>query len=371
MNKSSSNYQKLKHLTLATSFLVATELSISANPTKAISIDLNFSSTTSSQAQTAFQQAADLWESKFDDNVNIYLNVGIDALASGVLASANSRKQVFSYTNIKTALTTDAKSTDDFSAVSNLQSGSALSFYTYDEGTYRLDNDTSGTDSNNNKFLGVNKANLKALGLLGDVGSDCSDSVNTNCDAVIKFSNSFVYDFDPSNGITDGAFDFVGIAAHEIGHALGFNSGVDIIDASPTTDRDANAVWTVLDLFRYSDTSGNLDLRYGGNPYLSFNGGANSVGLLSTGAFNGDGNQASHWKDSLGLGIMDPTLATGELASITSLDLRAFDAIGWDLSASAAVPFEFSPSFGILFVSGLFGMKKTTDALKKRKTIKN
>lgn len=58
---------------------------------------------------------------------------------------------------------------------------------------------------------------------------------------------------------------------------------------------------------------------------------------FSTGSYNGDGRQASHWKDSLGLGILDPTAAPGEVLFITPLDLRSLDAIGWD-ATSAAVP---------------------------------
>ena len=47
---------------------------------------------------------------------------------------------------------------------------------------------------------------------------------------------------------------------------------------------------------------------------------------------HGDGRQASHWKDSLGLGIMDPTAAPGELLSISANDLRLFDLIGYDIA---------------------------------------
>ena len=45
----------------------------------------------------------------------------------------------------------------------------------------------------------------------------------------------------------------------------------------------------------------------------------------------GDGRQASHWKDNLGLGVMDPTAATGETLVAGPNDFIAFDAIGWDL----------------------------------------
>jgi hypothetical protein len=234
--------------------------------------------------------------------------------------------------------------------VANLSAGSALAFRTQDRaGTVHLDNETSGPNSVNNRSLDINTANAKAMGL---IVSNPSAS-----DASIKFSSNFTWDFDRSDGITAGTFDFVGIAAHEIGHALGFVSGVDIVDSvsgnGPNSGADLNgvqgglgeldafAIYSTLDLFRYSSASlllgaDVLDGAYGGTSFLSIDGGTTNLGLFSTGAFNGDGRQASHFKDNLGLGIMDPTAAPGELLSITTLDVRAFDVIGWDLLGVAA-----------------------------------
>ena len=192
-------------------------------------------------------------------------------------------------------------------------------------------------------MLDINRANARALGFIGNG--------DTGQDASITFSNSFTWDFDPTNGITAGAFDFVGVATHEIGHALGFDSGVDIVDIvsgpnGPARNDDLNdaapgigsldpyRVFSVLDLYRYS-APGVRNLAYGGAPYMSIDGGvtplsAAPIALFSTGSFNGDGRQASHWKDNLGIGIMDPTFASGELGVLTPLDIRAFDVIGWD-----------------------------------------
>jgi hypothetical protein len=67
-------------------------------------------------------------------------------------------------------------------------------------------------------------------------------------------------------------------------------------------------------------------------PYFSLDGGQTNLATFSTGAFNGDGRQASHWQDNQGLGIMDPTFAQGELGQITALDIQSFDVIGYDLN---------------------------------------
>ena len=164
----------------------------------------------------------------------------------------------------------------------------------------------------------------------------------------------YIYVQVPANEIW---FDYV--LAHEIGHALGFRSGVDLADANALPGRAApngarglnNLAWgTVLDLFRYGDLDGveTLDWSIGGSPCLSINAGASCVGDLSTGSFNGDGRQASHWKDDIlldtftPLGIMDPT-ATGKggvrpFMAITAADLIAFDAIGYDVAQAVPEP---------------------------------
>ena len=69
--------------------------------------------------------------------------------------------------------------------------------------------------------------------------------------------------------------------------------------------------------------------------------------LLSTGRTQGDGQQASHLKDSLGLGLMDPTLADEEVVSISTTDLRVLDLIGYEILSP--IP---EPSASILLLSG-------------------
>jgi hypothetical protein len=76
------------------------------------------------------------------------------------------------------------------------------------------------------------------------------------------------------------------------------------------------------------------------------------VALFATGIVFGDGRQASHWKDDLGIGIMDPTAARGERLDISVPDLRAFDVLGY----TAAVP---EPATGILICAGLLLMLPT------------
>jgi PEP-CTERM motif len=289
--------------------------------------------------RNGFQAGANRWSALLNDNVTINVTIDFPALAPGILGQASSASVVQSYGSVRTALVADALTADDAQASASLPAGASLTFVTSNTaGTRVLDNDGSG----NNAFLDINRANAKALGLVA--GNAAGE------DAAISFSSNFTWDFDPSNGILGSAYDFIGVATHEIGHALGFTSGVDTVDyySGPTTgagtiDLNPYAIFNTLDLYRYSASADTLvsgtrvmDLAQGGSPFFSLDGGTTNLALFSTGPYDGDGRQASHWKDNLGLGILDPTAAPGELLAITALDRRALDVIGWNLSAASA-----------------------------------
>ena len=70
--------------------------------------------------------------------------------------------------------------------------------------------------------------------------------------------------------------------------------------------------------------------------YFSLDGGVTKIASFSTGSVQGDGQQASHWKDLLGLGTLDPTAVSGELQTFTDLDAIGFDVIGWNLASGVS-----------------------------------
>jgi len=246
------------------------------------------------------------------------------------------------FLKLKDALAADAQSANDFFAVANLPTGtnSLTALRDARDGTVFMDADSSG----NNTFFRINTANAKALGLLEpDAPGE---------DASISFNSSVNFDFDPSDGISFGATDFIGVATHEIGHALGVTSGVDLIDIftgdGPSADVDLNglgpgvgslnpfALFSAVDLFRRSDDSiaagtDVLDLSTIPGAFFSIDGQPSDL-LLETGSFNGSGQQASHFVDNLGLGIFDPTAAPGERLQISNNDLFVLDVIGFDLT---------------------------------------
>jgi hypothetical protein len=300
----------------------------------------SFIAGTSAQAQTGILQAESRWSSIFTDKVTVNITIGTGALASGVIGSTSSTQTDYAYSTVRSALVADAKSAADATAVANLQAGtnfSELINHTSNNGgsaTPYLDK--TGANTSN---IYMSNANAKALGIY--------TGLPTATDASMTFSNSLAFDFDPSNGITSNQYDFVGVVTHELGHSLGFISGVDVLDgnASGAFADDLFTFVSTLDLFRYSAASTAahaIDWTAGGTvKYFSLNGGVTAGAQFATGVTLGDRRQASHFKDTLvpdtpSLGIMDPTFATGELGVITANDVTAFDAIGWDVAT--AVP---------------------------------
>jgi hypothetical protein len=152
-------------------------------------------------------------------------------------------------------------------------------------------------------FIAVNIAIARAIGY--DPGS--------TVDGTIQFSSDFKFDLDPRNGVLALTWDFHAVASYEIGHVLGFVSGVDDYDfvgtGGPLADEvcfaggatcsdypDVQNDWwsATLDMFRYSE-DGKLDWTTGKSSYFSADGGTTTYqsGMFSTGDFNRDGWQAS------------------------------------------------------------------------------
>jgi hypothetical protein len=188
-----------------------------------------------------------------------------------------------------------------------------------------------------NTTIGLTRANQKALGLIANPLTD------TTVDGQITFNQAYTFDYDSRDGVDSDKIDFQTAAAHEIGHVLGFLSDVDDYDNGATSD---NA--TTLDLFRFNKTIKPTtpeefrilprELRPGEE---SFTTDLDHEYAMSTGANQGDGRQASHWKDDFIfdgtifisgplIGIMDPTLGNGTIENVGPADLRAMELIGYD-----------------------------------------
>ena len=184
-------------------------------------------------------------------------------------------------------------------------------------------------------------ANAKAFGLLSN---------NPNLlDGIITFTTSPIFDFDRSNGIAANKIDFVGVAAHEIGHVLGFTTGVDLLvgNSSPPgwNDNELKFV-TPLDLFRFTSRSigpgggiGVIDWTGDDtDKYFSVDGGQTPLATFSRGTNDEEG----HWKNDAGIGIMDPSAVAGDLLKISGMDVRAMDVIGYNLVGTPAIAGDYN-----------------------------
>ena len=310
---------------------------------------------TGSAAEKGFQAAADYWGKMFTNDAVINLSVRFAALNPGVIGSTGSSRQDFLVQEwADRTNATKSNSTLDQTAVLPTTTQAIFGVDSIINGlTAGVDvngNNDNSTASLDGKYasavLYANTAVVKAVG-----GTAAYASNNPNqFDGSMTFSSTFAFDFDPTNGISAGTFDFLGVAIHEMGHALGFVSGVDFLDVygGPNGpgygalgyDLNDTSIFSALDMFRYS-APGVVDYRPGANSYFSIDGGTTALmgGYMSTGRYNGDGQQASHWKEEpncgVGLGIMDPTFCYGQMGEITGLDLAAFDAMGWNLKVDA------------------------------------
>ena len=354
---------------------------------------------TGTPAEQGFQIAAAFWGAILADDVTINIDVGFGELGPGILGGAQSNAVVVTTAGYYNALAFDATSNLDVSAVTNLEALDATGGVTaitpgYEDPVNQTGIDTNITivdsdGSNNNAFTVVNNANFKALGGTID-----------GADANVTFNSLASFDFDPSDGIDAGASDFVGVAIHEIGHALGFTSGVDTYDflgcpdgqaCGAVSDVNINdfAIAEALDHFRYS-ADGELNWAPGQDTYFSIDGGATQLfgnSAFQSGDFNGNGFQASHWQNngtcSNFIGIMNPFLCSGVNGVVTSADLAALDAIGWDLNFDVlanpnvrlstatiyqafAVP-EPSTWLQMIFGFGLLGHFMRSPAMRRRK----
>lgn len=325
---------------------------LTAGASQALTINYTFLPGTSEQAQQAIRVAGAEWTSLITSDVTVDLNFETGLrLSSGILGTTRSLKIDLGYDDFKTRLTQVSTSAADAIAVANLPKTTK---FTYDRLINRTADNPAGAGSatpyidHGSMTVQLSAANARALGLRFQ--SNESPGCAAACDARIDVSTRYLYDYDPSDGITPGAYDFVGIVSHEIGHALGFFSGVDFLDASASV-RSAGQFNRVnsLDLFRYSSLSAAshvIDFTADNRAkYFSIDGGATFGTEFSEGEFYGDGAQAGHWKD--GIGLMQPNLSTGVVSHITAADLLAMDVIGWTVSA---VP---EPAPTALFAVGL------------------
>ncbi len=369
--------------------------------------NFTFDPGTTVQQMVGFEMAGRVWSRYLSDAVTINLHAGISSsLPTNVIGGALPGFQANrAYTTVRDRLYADATSADDTAATNGIRNYNKYAdFSQWDPGvdpTTRLhatvdlffdgslawdngilariwqtwfpdaDRLNSGgktyidlKDNVNAANMVLTRANAKALGVsLDQAGNTVLDGYVMLSD-LSNFSNVvWNYDYTRSSVASSNSLDFFSVALHEIGHTLGFVSGVDrpgwLSPFFTTTTGSLNGLWTSgttdnyyvdsfrranfatpLDLFRYNSTTtthwgGWRDFSVGGATMFSFDG-TTAIANFATGletSLGGSGLQASHWQGTTGSsGIMNPTLGLGVRREISTLDLRGMDAIGWNLT---------------------------------------
>lgn len=250
------------------------------------------------QIEAAFNAAAAQFDTAFANPATVNITVSWGSVAGQKLAAGDIGESMdnlsgyYSYASLVGYLTSKSKSNPADTALALAVSH------------------LPKTDPTKLNQFEIPYAEAKAIGLL--------PSSLPMMDGYIGFSSTSAFDFNPVGGVTAGAYDFQGLAAHEIEEVLG----------RVTALQSATPQWaTPFDLYRYA-AANTPGFSYAKPAYFSING-----GLTSLGSFNiSGGGDRSDWQTLTGShDLQNAYLSTGVTLGLTNSDLTALDVLGWGL----------------------------------------
>jgi hypothetical protein len=244
--------------------------------------------------KTAVAAVQQLFEASFTDPVTVNIQVDFGNLGHGLLGQSSYGLNTYSFSQITAAVRANSKSGDDVNAIASLPTTDPI------PGTHHYV---------------MTPAEAKALGLLG---------ATTTLDGTATFSSTAAFDYDRSDGITAGHYDFQGSVAHEFSEIMGRE--LNAIGNEVQTG-EANGYY-LYDLFKFTG-SGAHSFVGTAQGYFSLDNGTTNLN-----DFNNDpDDDFGDWAESAGDDSFLAFSGTGVVNAVTATDLRVMDVLGWDLAS--------------------------------------
>ncbi len=283
------------HARATTAFLAAGLAALPLSPAAALTINTTYASSVNAQAnaaviKSAFEAAADVFEGLYTNPVTVNLHVGWGELLGSPVKTIGVAGM-------------PGYGTYSFSQFTNLLSASATS--TTDKAAYAHLPATNPVGGGSGTFT-LTPAQAKALGVL---------NTSSGTDGYVGFGATYAFDFNRTDGIAAGTYDFMGVAMHEISHVLGRVSGLYGTAA-------VNGL--AIDLFRYA-APGVTSFGYYEPAYFSIDGGATNLATFNS---SGTADRES-WVVTPGDSFSAYATA-GVVNDLTAADKIAMDVLGWN-----------------------------------------
>lgn len=291
---------------------------LAGRPTQAFAdfvINPTFDSSITSNANSAILQAdintaVAIYHSLFTDNVTVSIlfrysdKAPNGELLGGTLAQSGTGLQLRPYSTVKSAITSDSKTSHDSSAVAHLPA--AIAF------------------PNNPTWIGISTANARALGFSAPGFLDSTGGTNGSFDGIVTINSGQPFQLDRTGGIASNKYDVMQALEHEIDEVLGLGSVLP-----NTTIVGVSAVRT-QDLFRYSAPGAiSLDSSGSASSYFSIDGGTTNLVNFN----QNPGGDYGDWGSTSTTLVQQAFGSTGTQSDVSAHtpEAVALDVIGYDL----------------------------------------